>query len=758
MNERADGDPFADLTETDLGERFAKTGYVADAELLTTVFLALKLGNPLLVEGDPGSGKTELGKALADGFDTELIRLQCYEGLTAESTLYEWNYTKQLLAIRSGERAIDETNSVFDSGFLLERPLLQALTHEGVTPPVLLIDEIDRSDEQFEAFLLELLSDYQVSIPEYGTVTAERPPIVVITTNRTRKVSDALKRRCLSLHVEPPSFEAECQIVQRNVPHLDATVASEVCVIVRRLREESFLTGPGVAETLDWARAVATLRSDAEMENLSATTVERTLTELRAEAAERALVDTDHLDRLVTAASEASRRNGTETDRIPTTVGEHRPDFVGARDHVITQVVRFARTLRFHGVDVPVDGSLSAVEALAATGVTDRGRVRAATHATLVSDPHDSEVFDERFPVFWYRLKTGLEAIATADDVSRPIESGRPSERPLADASTDSKSKELLEDALGDVGKENPSESAIRTRRIADETESPLERFLDDHRSGTFSASGKGRAVEDEGNGDPTSTTVTRFERALATLSGRRWHPDRTGYAIDARRLLRESLSTGGVPPSLPTRDRRVSEVRACVLVDVSRSVLDAIDRGFLLTFLEALVRDCRSVRIFFFDTDIKEVTDVFVRADDDPATALERAEVVWGGGTKIGASLSTLLTRWPNVTDYRTATLVVSDGLDVGDIDDLEAAMARLSLRSGSILWLNPLAASPAYEPTCQGMAAALPYIDGLFAFAGPQDVAEVARQLDRYGPRGPMGFEYDFRERAAGGGVTAG
>ncbi|WP_082837893.1 MoxR family ATPase [Haladaptatus sp. R4] len=300
MNERADGEPFADLTEIDLGERFAETGYVADDELLTTVFLALKLGKPLLVEGDPGSGKTELGKALADGFDAELIRLQCYEGLTAENTLYEWNYTKQLLAIRSGERSIDETNSVFDSGFLLERPLLQALTHEGVTPPVLLIDEVDRSDEQFEAFLLELLSDYQVSIPEYGTVTAQRPPIVVITSNRTRRVSDALKRRCLSLHVEPPSFEAECQIVRRNVPHLDATVASEVCGIVRRLREESFLTGPGVAETLDWARAVATLRSDAEMENLSAAAVERTLTELRAEAAERALVDTDSLNRLAT--------------------------------------------------------------------------------------------------------------------------------------------------------------------------------------------------------------------------------------------------------------------------------------------------------------------------------------------------------------------------------------------------------------------------------------------------------------------------
>ncbi|SEW28264.1 AAA family ATPase [Halobacterium jilantaiense] len=323
----SDDEPaFASLTESGLRERFEADDYIADDTTVTTVSLALRLGRPLLVEGPPGSGKTELGKTLARSFDTELIRLQCYEGLTAENALYEWNYTKQLLAVQADERGVadgapgGETEepsasaeapsapSVFDDEFLLERPLLRALRAEGDYPPVLLVDEIDRADEAFEAFLLELLSDFQVSIPELGTVRADQPPVVVLTSNQTRGLSDALKRRCLYLHVEPPDFETEYQIVRRKVPELDAAVATEVCAVVGRLREESFLKQPGVAETLDWARAVAALRLDDDPGSLAAADIERTIGCLLKEATDVTNVDTDLLEQLEAAAAAADER------------------------------------------------------------------------------------------------------------------------------------------------------------------------------------------------------------------------------------------------------------------------------------------------------------------------------------------------------------------------------------------------------------------------------------------------------------------
>ncbi|ELY43205.1 AAA family ATPase [Natronorubrum bangense] len=305
------------IDEATLRERFEAQHYVADDRVVTTVQLALQLGRPLLVEGEPGSGKTELGKVLAEGFETELIRLQCYEGLTAENALYEWNYTKQLLAVQSNEGTVTAgsdsadaagTRSVFDDEYLLERPLLRALTAGGDRSPVLLIDEIDRADEAFEAFLLELLSEYQVSIPELGTIRAENPPIVILTSNRTRGLSDALKRRCLYLHVEPPSFETEYEIVSRKVPELDAAIAAEVCAVVERLREESFLKRPGVAETLDWARAVAMLRADGSDEPLSTDEIERTIGCLLKEVEDVTRVDTALLEQLHAAAAAADDR------------------------------------------------------------------------------------------------------------------------------------------------------------------------------------------------------------------------------------------------------------------------------------------------------------------------------------------------------------------------------------------------------------------------------------------------------------------
>lgn len=330
MNETDRQHSFSTFSETELRELFESTDYVAEDDIVTTVLLALRLDKPLLIEGEPGSGKTELGKVLATGFDTDLIRLQCYEGLTAENTLYEWNYTKQLLSIQAGEQGVaEETGSdvetidvhedgsedndengdgepstVFSEEYLLERPLLRAVSAEHPPPPVLLIDEIDRADEEFEALLLEVLSDMQVTIPELGTVRATVPPIVIITSNRTRGLSDALKRRCLYLHVEPPSYEKERAIVRQKVPELDGAVATEVCAMTQRLREEPFLKQPGVAETLDWARAVAELRQDGD-EPLSLSTVENTLGCLLKEVEDIQRVDDSLLSALLESASDA---------------------------------------------------------------------------------------------------------------------------------------------------------------------------------------------------------------------------------------------------------------------------------------------------------------------------------------------------------------------------------------------------------------------------------------------------------------------
>jgi len=303
-----DATGFADVTEDDLRAAFETTDYVAEDDIVTTVLLALRLGRPLLIEGDPGAGKTELAKVLAEGFATDLIRLQCYEGLAAENALYEWNYTKQLLAVQADEGGVETADaSVFTEEYLLERPLLKALSSDGDgdRPPVLLIDEVDRADEEFEALLLEVLSDFQVSIPELGTVAAEQPPVVVITSNRTRGLSDALKRRCLYLHVEPPSFEKERRIVERKVPALDGAIATEVCAITQRLREEPFRKQPGVAETLDWARAVAQLRADDGDEPLSRSEIEHTVGCLLKEVEDVERVDESLLESLVEAAREA---------------------------------------------------------------------------------------------------------------------------------------------------------------------------------------------------------------------------------------------------------------------------------------------------------------------------------------------------------------------------------------------------------------------------------------------------------------------
>jgi MoxR-like ATPase len=262
----------------ELQQALAARHYVADRGLAVSIYLALRLRRPLFLEGEAGVGKTEVAKTLAAAFDTELIRLQCYEGLDVTHAVYEWNYSRQLLEIRLLEAAheidrADAARHLFTERFLIKRPLLRALEPTGGPPPVLLIDEVDRADEEFEGYLLELLSDFQVTIPELGTIRAADPPVVIITSNRTRDVHDALKRRCLYCWIEYPDFDKELRIVSAKVPGIAARLAEQVTAFVQELRTVELYKAAGVSETLDWAAALVAL----DRETIDADTVEQTL-------------------------------------------------------------------------------------------------------------------------------------------------------------------------------------------------------------------------------------------------------------------------------------------------------------------------------------------------------------------------------------------------------------------------------------------------------------------------------------------------
>ncbi len=259
----------------DIQTMLLANGYITDEAVAMSVFLSLQLNKPLLVEGPAGVGKTEIAKVMARVLSTDLIRLQCYEGLDANHALYEWNYQKQLLHLKIEEHnslSVEEKEkNIFSDAFLLKRPLLQAITH--YRQPVLLIDEVDRADEEFESFLLEVLSDWQITIPERGTVQATFIPQVILTSNRTRELSEALRRRCLYLYIDYPGFEKELQIVHQKVPTVDKKLGEQICHFMQQLRLMKLEKSPGVAETIDWAMALSALHID----HLDKTVIEQTL-------------------------------------------------------------------------------------------------------------------------------------------------------------------------------------------------------------------------------------------------------------------------------------------------------------------------------------------------------------------------------------------------------------------------------------------------------------------------------------------------
>ncbi|MBI2848781.1 MAG: MoxR family ATPase [Chloroflexi bacterium] len=240
--------------------------YITDRAMATVVYLSIALGKPLLLEGEAGVGKTDVAKVLAEALNTRLIRLQCYEGLDVNTALYEWNYPKQILRIKleeGSQRSKEEIGSmIFSEEYLIRRPLLEAIQSDSATPPVLLIDEVDRSDEEFEAFLLEVLSDFQISVPEIGTIKAKHRPYVILTSNRTRELHDALKRRCLYHWIDYPAFDKEYLILLTKVPPIKDALARQICGFMQQVRQMDFYKKPGIAETLDWASALMVLHKD----------------------------------------------------------------------------------------------------------------------------------------------------------------------------------------------------------------------------------------------------------------------------------------------------------------------------------------------------------------------------------------------------------------------------------------------------------------------------------------------------------------
>ncbi len=311
---------------TEIQSLLDRQGYVADESVATAVYLAMELHKPLLIEGAAGVGKTEIAKVMARALGTDLIRLQCYEGLDATTSLYEWNYQRQLLHIRLQEHsdltAEAKEREIFSEAFLLKRPLLQAITHP--TAPVLLIDEADQSDQEWEAFLLEVLSDWQVTIPEIGTITAVHVPYVVLTSNRTRELGDALRRRCLYLWIDYPSYEKELTIVRNKVPGLNGQLAEQIATFMQFVRKVKLEKVPGIAETLDWSAALIALHRD----HLDRETVLATLGVLSKQRDDVQLLRTQWLDLLLRGVEDVRREPQPWTqetiDRVASRVLPHR--------------------------------------------------------------------------------------------------------------------------------------------------------------------------------------------------------------------------------------------------------------------------------------------------------------------------------------------------------------------------------------------------------------------------------------------------
>ena len=647
-------------------------GYIAEPATATAVFLARATQKPLLIEGDAGVGKTELAKVLARLLGTELIRLQCYEGLDAQTALYEWDYPRQMLRLRMSQETARENPreleaQIFSREYLLERPLLRAITRPDRSP-VLLIDEIDRADDGFEAFLLELLSDFQVTIPELGTIRAEHPPTVVLTSNRTRELGDALRRRCLYLYLDHPSLEREVRIIRSRCPDAKDPLPDQIARFLQALRARAGQTSgcgrdpgfhacaPCLAAGPGSGRGHANAGLSAEGQ-----------TRLR------------HGHAVGGGVAGGLARAGA-------------PAVTFAADAPLA-IARFGGALRAHGIATSVRDEIDAAGALPFIDTHDREEVRTALRIALKVPRPGWETFDRLFAGFW----NGEGRVPEPPPRRPPVEN--PKRRPGRPLGWDPVARRMV-DAPEDGG-EAPGGRSEGLRPAWTPAALLRRKSFDSAWSAQELA-----AME---------KILARLARRLATRRSRRWVPTPVlaRGRFDPRRSYRRALATEGEIVHLARRTRAIEEPRLVFLCDTSGS-MDAHTR-FLLSFVLSLRRAARKAELYAFNTELVHLTPAL--APGKLQLALDRLAVLvpdWSGGTRIGGSLAAFAAdHLRRVVDGKTVVVILSDGLDRGDPRVLVEALRQIRNRARKLVWLNPLLGDPDYQPTARGMLAALPFID---------------------------------------------
>ncbi len=553
----------------EVSEALSANGYLPDEGLATSIFLAISLERPLLLEGEAGVGKTEVAKVLARWTGGELLRLQCYEGIDASQAVYDWDYSRQLLHLRAAEatgeatgKATDELeHELYNERFLLKRALLQAIDHHGDTPPVLLIDEIDRADDEFEAYLLEVLSDYQITVPELGRFTATRSPIVVLTSNRTRDVHDALKRRCLYHWVEHPGFAREVAIVRLRVPHVIEPLARQVAAAVESLRSLNLYKPPGVAETIDWAQALAALG----VSTIDERSVDATLGTVLKYREDQERARQHGLADLVAQATARAVAASSAPERI---------------------AVGFARVLRGAGLDVPIGAVINYVEALGRVGIDQRDTTYWAGRATLVRNPEDIQVYDRAFAVFWERRSA--DVIWIEPEVQRIT---------LA-----------IDDEDGTEAEDDSDEASTDPQLVLRFSAAEVLRHKD-------------FAAYDDDELRLAQQLMTRLRLVGPPRISARMSPARRGSRPDLRRTMRHALRAGGEPIRRAWREPGDRLRRLVLLLDISGS-MEPYARA-MLRFVQAAVGGRQRVEAFALGTRLTRLTREL--GGRDPDSALRR-------------------------------------------------------------------------------------------------------------------------------------
>lgn len=656
--------------------------YIAERDLAMVIFLANRLRKPLFLEGEPGVGKTEVACALSRLLGVDLIRLQCYEGLDASTAIYEWNYPKQLLQIRMEEGCSISTEEleqkIHSPKFIIQRPLLKAIAYTGSTAPVLLIDEIDRADEEFEAFLLEVLADFQITIPEIGTIRAKQKPMVVVTSNRTRDVHDALKRRCLYHWIEYPSPEKEYRIITTKFPHIEVSFAEKITRFTQKLRAVDFSKKPGVTETLDWARALIALH----VEYLDDLVVKDTLGCIL-----------KHQDDIRKFKQERLMDSGTKASL---------PQSLAAK------VTDFANFLRTRGLRAFPTGVTDALQGLATIELGNRHDFMTVLRVSLVNNNTDWKQFPRLFEEFW-----GTQNIEQSEDIPPSKGFSGTHAKHFLDSK---KTIDIFRYPQDGIGKEE--EKVCWKRAIYSDVSMLKKKDI-------------GELNQDDLK--KAKLALKRIARFFRLEQSRRKKRSRRHVDLDFSRTLRDSLKTGGWPIKLSHRARKARLKRLVILADVSGSM----DRyaELVLPFLMGIRGVESRAEVFVFSTTLVCITGIVRNLPQEKVIhQLEGEFPEWSGGTKIGLSLHQFNHgEWGRRVNHRTVVLILSDGWDLGNEEILSTEMATLNRKAYRVIWLNPLAGNPDFKPVCKGMSAAFPYIDHLLPASNLENLSKVGSLLSR-------------------------